>query len=68
MRTFKTMNTIAKHVCPVCKTQKAGEVVLIGIVGTEKDGIMESEQFHLACLELLYDKEKGFVYQILDKP
>lgn len=54
MRTFKEMNKSTGDTCPICGTQKDGEVVLIGIQGTEQDRIIEAKQFHLECIELRY--------------
>ena len=65
MRTFQAMNTSTPEPCPVCKTQKPGEVVLIGLAGTLEGNIMKARQFHLTCLELTYIVEKGLVYQIV---
>jgi len=63
MRTFKEMNKSGKETCPICRTQDEGEVVLIGVVGTEKGGNMVANQFHLKCIDLLYDKSAGIIYQ-----
>ena len=63
MRTFKKMNKSSGATCPICNTDKDGEVVLIGIVGTQDDGIIEAKQFHLGCIELYYDKEHKLIYQ-----
>lgn len=61
------MNRSTPAVCPICLTQKEGEVVLIGIVGTQEDNLIEAAQFHLECINLLYDKDHSLVYQILPK-
>lgn len=63
MRTFKEPNLSADWVCPICNTSKKKEVVLIGIVGTEEGNNMQAEQFHFECIELLWDKEVGLLYQ-----
>lgn len=67
MRIFKGMNKEGKQVCPICKTQNDGEIVLVGIVGTQDDGIIEALPFHLECIELTYDpnafRDYGLVYQ-----
>lgn len=66
MRTFaKMMNTSNNEVCPICKTQDKGKVVLIGIVGTQQDNIIEAQQFHLKCIELYYDKTHNIIYQVI---
>ena len=52
MKVFKEMNTIGDDLCPICCTADKKEVVLIGVDGTEGDGIMEARQVHLDCLDL----------------
>ena len=66
MRTFKHRNTAGKNVCPICKTNDDKETVLIQILGTEDKNICEAEQFHLECLELIYDKKLNIIYQKLE--
>ncbi len=63
MRTFKEPNLSGDWKCPICKTNDKKEVVLIGIAGTEKDGNMEAEQFHLDCIDLTYFKDKCVLVQ-----
>ena len=64
MMTFKEFNrSIKTDVCPVCKTQDEGEVVLLGIVGTQEGNNMQAKQFHLKCLDLMYDKDVKIIYQ-----
>lgn len=66
MRTFDHPNTSHGWKCPICKTDNDEPVVLIGINGTQKGSIIEAEQFHLRCIELLYYKEEGILAQKLD--
>jgi len=63
MRTFKKMNKVGGEVCPICKTADNGEIVLIGIIGTEEGNNIEGKQFHLKCINLVYDKTSGIIYQ-----
>ena len=63
MKAFKEPNLSNKWECPICNTADKKEVVLIGIVGTEEDNNMEREQFHLDCIDLLYDKQTKILYQ-----
>lgn len=63
MRVFKKPNKTSGWKCPICKTDKETEVVLIGIIGTRKGYIVEAEQFHLDCLDLWFDKETGIIFQ-----
>ena len=65
MRAFKEPNLSSNWKCPICKTNNKKEVVLIGIIGTEEDNIIQAEQFHLDCIKLLYDKEHNLLYQKL---
>lgn len=54
-----------KSICPICKTNKGKESVLVAMLGTQKDNICEAELFHLDCLNLVYDKKKGIIYQVI---
>ena len=64
MRTFEHPNLYnEKWRCPICGTHDDKEVVLIGIVGTQDGNIIQAEQFHSDCIELLYDKKMGLIYQ-----
>lgn len=67
MRIFKTPNTAHGWKCPICKSNRISDVVLIPIHGTYDDGISEAEQVHFDCLDLVYDKENALIYQILSK-
>lgn len=67
MRIFQKPNKKNNWRCPICNTNKDGEVVLIEIEGTEKDNIVEAEQVHLKCLDLIWNKEKGIIYQIIGR-
>lgn len=62
MRTFKEPNLSVDWQCPICKTNDKKEIVLIGIIGTESGRNMQAEQFHLDCIELLYDKKLNMIY------
>lgn len=56
MRVFQKGNWSAKQdVCPICKTAKEGEVTLVSISGTNKDGgfTFEAKQIHLDCIDLM---------------
>ena len=63
MRAFKHFNNSGSSLCPICKKNDDKETVLIGIVGTEDDGNIEAAQTHLNCIDLLYDKNLGLIYQ-----
>jgi hypothetical protein len=62
MRTFKEGNWSHGAVCPICKTADEGEVVLIGIDGTEEGGNMQADQVHMKCLQLRISKEHNIIY------
>lgn len=68
MRVFKKPNLSTDWKCPICKTAEEKEVVLIGILGTEDDGNIQAEQIHLHCIELLFDKTAGVLYQTINRP
>jgi len=63
MRVFKKPNLSSGWKCPICKTDEEKEVVLIGITGTRMGYNIEAEQVHLGCLDLLFDKQWGLIYQ-----
>lgn len=63
MRTFKHRNMAGKDVCPICKTNKDGETVLIAIDGTKKGNNIQAMQFHLECLNLQWNKQHNLIYQ-----
>jgi hypothetical protein len=67
MRIFKHFNKTGNQVCPICKTNEDKEVVLVKIIGTEKDNICQAIQVHLDCLDLSYVNNNfgTAVYQIL---
>lgn len=58
MRTFEGFNASNGDVCPVCKTAKNTETVLVGIPGTEDDGIMQAKQVHKKCYDLVVEMSK----------
>ena len=57
MRVFEHFNQTAGDVCPVCKTNKNVETVLIPIPGTENGGIMEAKQMHKKCYDLMVEMD-----------
>jgi hypothetical protein len=69
MRIFKNGNWSQGVKCPICNTSKKGEVVLIGMEGTEDGGNIQAAQVHLDCLELTIKKgengNRDIIYQIL---
>ena len=71
MRIFKKGNWEGtKAVCPICKTQKKGEVILVAIEGSGDDMTKEfcnyeAVQVHLECLDLWITKDKKIIYQRL---
>ena len=54
-------NTSHNWKCPICQTSDDKPVVLIGISGTERDRIIEAEQFHLECINLLYYTDENIL-------
>jgi hypothetical protein len=63
MRVFKHPNLSSNWKCPICGLDTNKEVVLIKIRGTEKDNLIEAEQVHLDCLDLMLDKKLGIIFQ-----
>ena len=55
MRTFEHFNSSHGEVCPVCKTAKDAETVLVAIPETEDDGIYEAKQVHKKCYDLVIE-------------
>jgi hypothetical protein len=39
-------------VCPICLGSEDAPVVLIPIEGTQKEGIMKAQQYHVGCISL----------------
>ena len=62
MRQFEHPNMI-NFKCPICHTKTDAPVVLVGIPGTEDDGIIEAEQVHSECY-VLYCKMRGYDVEI----
>jgi hypothetical protein len=71
MRIFEKPNLSDGWKCPVCETSEEKPVTLVGIRGTEDEGLMKAEQFHVDCLDLVWDKTigggSGVIYQLLRK-
>jgi hypothetical protein len=66
MKIFKNRNLSGNDTCPICKTSKNGETVLIAIEGTQKGNIAQGMQFHLECLNLQWNKQHNIIYQQLE--
>ena len=62
MREFKHSN-MTDFKCPICHTNTDAPVVLVGIPGTEEDGIMEAVQVHSECY-CVYAKMHGQIVAI----
>lgn len=69
MKIFKEANLSGDWKCPICKTNKQKEVVLIPIHASNEDGISEAKQVHFDCICLSYYEETptryGMIAQIL---
>ena len=52
MKVFKEPNLSNDWKCPICGTNESKEVVLVAIDGTWDSNIMQSNQYHLDCIEL----------------
>ena len=55
MRVFEGFNGRCDVVCPVCKTAKNVETVLVPIPGTEDGNIVEAKQVHKKCYDLMLE-------------
>lgn len=65
LKSFEHFNQTTKDPCPICKTKNDERTVLIGVDGTEDEGIMEAIQVHLNCIDLRFSKENGVLYQVV---
>lgn len=61
MKVFEKPNLSRDWKCPVCKTSDVKPITLVGIAGTEDDGIIECEQFHIDCMEPVWHKDQNVV-------
>ena len=66
MRTFKHGNWSHKDKCLICGKAGDGEVVLIGIDGTEDGGNMRAAQVHVDCIELRFNADHKLLYQRIE--
>lgn len=66
MRVFERPNKLQGWKCPICKTDKDEEVVLVAIAGTEVGRNVQAEQMHLDCLSLVWAKSAGLIYQKIE--
>ena len=55
MRAFEHFNSNHGAICPVCKTSKDCETVLVPIPDTEDNGICEAIQVHKKCYDLVIE-------------
>lgn len=59
MEIFARFNPAGGGKCPVCGTADSKETVLVPIHGTQRDGLSECNQYHLACIDLLEQNIDG---------
>ena len=52
MREFEHPN-MTNFTCPICNSSADRPVVLVGIPGTEEGNIMQAQQIHSECYELV---------------
>ena len=57
-RVFEHPNIIHGFECPICRTGADAPVVLVGIPGTEDDGIVECKQVHQQCYDLVMEMQE----------
>lgn len=53
MAFFDGMNKSGGAVCPICKTQDDGQILLVPIPGTEEGNKAQSHQIHRDCAYLI---------------
>ena len=63
MRIFKEGNWGKDSKCPICGTQKEGDVTLIGIDGTQEGNNIQAIRVHVDCLEPLYYPDHSMIVQ-----
>jgi hypothetical protein len=61
---FPHPNMTTGFECPICKTGADQPVVLVGIPGTEDDGIMQARQVHSECLKVV-SKMNGITIEVV---
>ena len=64
MRTFKNGNwSNPKDECPVCETNKPGEVVLVPKQGTEDGNNIQDVQVHTKCIgeRMVYVEDQNVI-------
>jgi hypothetical protein len=59
MKTFKEFNQSDGVACPVCKTTKNVETVLVPNPEYDEDEIMECLQVHKKCFDLMIEMMDG---------
>jgi len=47
------------EVCPVCRTRKDTDTILVSIPGTEQGNIMQAKCVHKKCYDLFIEMNKG---------
>jgi hypothetical protein len=55
VRVFERFNSSNGVTCPICKTSKNTETVLVPIPGTEDGNIVECKQVHKKCYDLFVE-------------
>ncbi len=65
MKIFQHANLSGKDgdVCVICQKKDDKPVILIPIVGTEEDGLMQARQAHVDCIDLFYYPEDKIIAQ-----
>ena len=67
IRLFEEPNINNDWKCPICKTNDIKPVILIGIEGTQEGNNMQSEHFHVDCIDLLYYKKENLLFHKFPK-
>lgn len=63
MNIFEQFNQSNGAICPVCKTNKNTLTVLVPIPGTEDCGIVQCNQVHKKCYDLIIEMNSDSIEQ-----
>ena len=64
MRVFEKFNNENGEICPICKTSKEIETILVPIEGTESNNNIQAIQVHTDCIQssISYNKDRDSIY------
>jgi len=62
MKIFNEPNLAYDWKCPICGKSDVKPVTLIPVLGTEKDGNIQANQYHVDCIDLVETEDFGFLW------